>query len=67
MSKTKQILVTGATGFLGSYLLRQLVAEGYSNIRAMKRASSPMDLVKEVQGKVEWVIGDIMDVPFLEN
>ncbi len=67
MSKTKKILVTGATGFLGSYLLRQLVADGYTNIRAMKRASSPMDLVTAVQDRVEWVIGDIMDVPFLED
>lgn len=67
MSKTKQILVTGATGFLGSYLVRLLVAQGYTRIRAMKRVTSPMDLVLDVKDKVEWVDGDIMDVPFLED
>lgn len=67
MSKTKKILVTGATGFLGSYLLRHLVAEGYTEIRAMKRATSSMDMVQEVRDAVKWVDGDIMDVPFLED
>jgi dihydroflavonol-4-reductase len=67
MSKSDQILITGATGFVGSYLLRMLVAQGYTRLRAMKRAGSRMDLVADVKDKVEWVDGDIMDVPFLED
>ena len=67
MAKTDRILVTGATGFLGSYLVRLLVSEGFTQVRAMKRANSPMDLVAEVADKVEWVEGDIMDVPLLET
>jgi dihydroflavonol-4-reductase len=57
----KKILVTGGTGFLGAYLLRYLVKEG-KNVRALKRATSSMDLVKSIEDKVEWVEGDILDV-----
>jgi len=61
------IFVTGGTGFVGSYLLRYLVAKGYQNITALKRASSPMVLVEEVREKIQWVEGDILDVPLLEE
>jgi dihydroflavonol-4-reductase len=67
MSKSDQILITGATGFVGSYLLRMLVVQGYTRLRAMKRAGSRMDLVADIKDKVEWVDGDILDVPFLED
>ncbi len=67
MEKSKKIFVTGGTGFLGSYLLRYLVAQGYTNIRALKRASSPMFLVEAIQDKVEWIEGDILDYFLLED
>jgi nucleoside-diphosphate-sugar epimerase len=67
MSKNKNILVTGGTGLLGSYLLRYLVKEGYSNIRALKRTSSSMVLVEPIQEKIEWINGDILDVFALED
>lgn len=61
------ILVTGGTGFVGSYLLRYLVNTGYTNIRATKRSSSAMDLVAPVQDQIEWVEADLLDVPALED
>jgi len=61
----KITFVTGGTGFVGAYLLRYLVREG-AHVRALKRADSPMDLVAEIADKVEWVEGDILDVPSLE-
>ncbi len=67
MIQSKAILITGATGFVGSYLTRYLVKMGYTNIIAMKRATSRMDLVADVVDKVQWVEGDILDVPFLEE
>ena len=65
MSKT--ILVTGGTGLLGSYLLRYLVRNGQQQIRAIKRKNSSMDLVKDVEKKIEWIDCDILDVPLLED
>ncbi len=63
----QKIFVTGGTGFVGSYLLRYLVKKGYTNIRAMRRSTSSMDLVAKVKDQIEWVEGDILDVLFLEK
>ncbi|MFN4253971.1 MAG: NAD-dependent epimerase/dehydratase family protein [Saprospiraceae bacterium] len=59
-------LVTGGTGFLGSYLLRELVAKG-CRVRALRRASSQMDLVRDVADRVEWAEGDVNDLWALEE
>lgn len=61
-----KILVTGGTGFLGSYLLRYLVEEG-ADIRAIRRATSSMKLVETIKDKVEWIEADILDVASLED
>lgn len=61
-----KILVTGGTGFIGSYLIRLLAANGLT-IRALRRANSPMDLVAPVAGRVEWVEADMTDLPALED
>ncbi len=60
------ILVTGGTGFLGSYLIRLLIQKGYK-VRALRRHNSPMDLVAEVASRVEWVEADITDIIALED
>ena len=62
----KKVLVTGATGFVGSYIVRYLVQKGYQ-VRAMRRPSSDLALLQEVSNQIEWVEGDILDVPFLED
>ena len=62
----KITFITGGTGFVGAYLLRYLV-QADARVRALRRADSPMDLVKDIEDKVEWVEGDILDVPLLET
>ncbi len=49
------ILVTGGTGFLGAYIIQQLVEQGYS-VRAIKRSSShlPFYISADIMNKVEW-------------
>jgi len=59
------ILVTGATGFLGSYLVKDLVRKG-EKVRALKRATSRMDLVGEYADKIEWIEADLLDISALE-
>ncbi|WP_133575338.1 NAD-dependent epimerase/dehydratase family protein [Pedobacter metabolipauper] len=60
------ILVTGATGFLGTELLHQLTEQGLT-VRALKRNNSAISpLVKDKTG-IEWVVADINDISSLED
>lgn len=62
----KQVLVTGAGGFIGSHLVERLIAEG-ANVRAFVRYNSRGDAgllrltPKEILQKVQIVAGDIRD------
>lgn len=61
------ILITGGTGFLGSYIIKELVEKGFS-VRAIRRSNKlPFFIPKEIFDKVEWVDGDVLDVISLEN
>lgn len=61
------VLVTGGTGFLGSYIIKQLVEKGYT-VRAIRRNNKlPFWISKEIADKVEWVEGDVLDVVSLED
>ncbi|MGB3544140.1 NAD-dependent epimerase/dehydratase family protein [Rubrivirga sp.] len=59
------IVVTGATGFVGSVLVRQLVEDG-QEVRILRRASSSLDLLGDLEpsgrrSQVEHVVGDVTD------
>ena len=56
------ILVTGATGLLGTELIKQLSVKGEA-VKALYRNSSPTFL----HPVIEWVKGDILDMVFLEE
>ena len=56
-------LITGATGFLGSHVLRQWLAAGHA-ARALYRSSSKLGLLEDLQ--FEAVQGDLHDAALLE-
>lgn len=62
IDKNSHILITGGTGFLGSYIIRTLINEGYNNIYALKRSTSDTRLVDNIYNKVTWLEGDILDI-----
>lgn len=56
--KQKPALVTGASGFVGSHIVRQLVEQG-RRVRVMVRKSSKQDAFKDLPVEVHY--GDIME------
>lgn len=74
---TPSILITGATGLLGSHLLYELTEAGYE-VRALHREGSDLSQVKKVFSYytsnpeknyklVEWVKADLLEVAYLEE
>lgn len=61
------ILVTGGTGFLGSYIIKHLIEKGHQ-VRAIRRNDKlPYWVDAAVFDKVEWVEGDVLDIVSLEE
>jgi dihydroflavonol-4-reductase len=58
MAAAAPTLVTGATGFIGSVLTRQLVEEG-ADVRILRRASSSLDLLGAAAEHVDHAVGDV--------
>lgn len=68
------VLITGATGFLGSHLLIHLLEKG-ENVRAIYRNASKLGTVKSLFifyqkeylfAQIQWFEADIMDIPLME-
>ncbi|MDB4924058.1 NAD-dependent epimerase/dehydratase family protein [Mucilaginibacter sp.] len=60
------ILITGATGFLGSELAKQLAKKG-EQIRCTKRATSVIPALLLPYTQIEWVDADMLDIFALED
>ncbi len=56
--------ITGATGLIGSHLARHLLTAG-SPVTALRRAGSSLALVRDIANQIEWVEGDVLDMPLL--
>ena len=69
------IFVTGGTGLVGSHILLKL-SQQFKEFKALKRATSSLEVCKsvfayysaaELFAKINWVDGDVNDIPSLEN
>lgn len=62
------VLVTGGTGFLGSYIIKELVEKNYP-VRAIRRSTSklPFYIPAKIFEQIEWVEGDILDPVSLDE
>ncbi len=59
------ILVTGASGLVGSMLCRLFIERGHS-VTALVRKEANRGLVAEIDTKIKWVEGDILDISSVE-
>jgi nucleoside-diphosphate-sugar epimerase len=60
-------LVTGGTGFLGAYIIKNLVEKNIP-VRAIRRSvKTPFFIPTNVWEQVEWVEGDVLDVVALDE
>lgn len=77
ISGDKKVFLTGATGFVGCYLLHRLLVDGY-HVRALHRSESDLTFARaifEQQNEwsneqadwhtIEWVEGDLLDTQTL--
>src|SRR4051794_5260399 len=55
-----RIAITGATGFLGRYLVRHLAGQGYQ-LRCWYRPGSDRTGFENIAGAVEWLPGTLGD------
>lgn len=63
----RKVLVTGGTGFLGAYIIKNLVEKG-ACVSALRRLKDPpFFLPPSITNKVQWIEGDILDVVSLSD
>jgi nucleoside-diphosphate-sugar epimerase len=69
------IFVTGGTGLVGSHILLRLAKDGMP-FKALKRETSSLQIcenvfsyytTKDLFAKINWITGDVNDIPSLEN
>ena len=60
------ILVSGGTGLVGSFIIRDLLKKGES-VRALYRESSSFGLVEDIKSQVDWFNADVLDIDRLEE
>lgn len=60
-TKTKNILITGGLGFIGSHLARKYVNEGY-NVTILSRSKQKIKNISDIEQKVKLSLKDVRDI-----
>lgn len=60
------ILVTGANGLIGSFIVRELLLHGY-RVKILHRSGSDLTLIQDILPYIVLCEGDILDVTSLKN
>ena len=60
------LLITGANGLVGSAVARMAISQGIA-VRAIKRPNSDMTMVQDIEHQIDWCLGDVLDIPSLED
>lgn len=60
------VLITGCNGLVGSFIADEFVKAG-CRVRALRRPGSDLSSVASLVDRIEWVEGDVLDIPSLET
>ena len=63
----RRVLVTGGTGFLGAYIIKNLVDKGIEVCSIRRSSKTPFFMPQNVLDKVTWMEGDVLDVVSLDE
>jgi len=61
-----RVLITGATGLVGSFLTRKLLEDGHTLV-ATKREHSNLALVNDISDQIEWIETDLSEAIFWDD
>lgn len=63
----KIVFITGGTGFIGSYIIKNLVEKGFV-VRAIRRSNKlPFYIPEKILNSVQWIEGDVLDIVSLSD
>ena len=65
--EVKRVLVTGATGFLGSNLMRELHAHGYHVIPFVRNRARAEQMFADLTDRIEYRVGELTDLDSIDQ